>query len=148
MLKTISAALLAASVFAAPALAATKTAQAPAKTSQAPAAKTTAAKTTQAPVIKADRTKSKLMNANAKMHRHHARHHCFPNGGGPAFAGDGDANSNLPTEPLVSARDNHGFSILGQFSKHVAILLLPIALAACAGDDDGRSISFTDDRGV
>jgi hypothetical protein len=30
----------------------------------------------------------------------------------------------------------------------VAILLLPIALAACAGDDDGRSISFTDDRGV
>ena len=30
----------------------------------------------------------------------------------------------------------------------MAILLLPIALAACAGDDDGRSISFTDDRGV
>jgi len=30
----------------------------------------------------------------------------------------------------------------------VAILLLPIALAACAGGDDGRSISFTDDRGV
>ncbi len=54
----------------------------------------------------------------------------------------------MPTEPLVSARDNHGFSILGQFSKHVAILLLPIALAACAGSDDSRSISFTDDRGV
>jgi len=30
----------------------------------------------------------------------------------------------------------------------VAILLLPIALAACAGSDDSRSISFTDDRGV
>ena len=30
----------------------------------------------------------------------------------------------------------------------MAILLLPIALAACAGGDDGRSISFTDDRGV
>ena len=37
---------------------------------------------------------------------------------------------------------------MGQVSKHVAILLLPIALAACAGGDDGRSISFTDDRGV
>jgi hypothetical protein len=37
---------------------------------------------------------------------------------------------------------------LGQFLKHVAILLLPILLAACAGSDDGRSISFTDDRGV
>jgi len=78
MLKTISAALLAASVFAAPALAATraKTAQAPAaNTTQAPMAKTTAAKTTQAPVIKADRAKSKAMNANAKMHRHQVRHH-------------------------------------------------------------------------
>jgi hypothetical protein len=31
----------------------------------------------------------------------------------------------------------------------VAILtLLPIALAACAGSDDGKSISYTDDRGV
>ena len=30
----------------------------------------------------------------------------------------------------------------------MAILLLPIALAACAGGDDDRSISFTDDRGV
>jgi hypothetical protein len=27
-------------------------------------------------------------------------------------------------------------------------LLLPILLAACAGSDDGRSISYTDDRGV
>jgi hypothetical protein len=30
----------------------------------------------------------------------------------------------------------------------VAILMLPVALAACASSDDGGSISFTDDRGV
>jgi hypothetical protein len=30
----------------------------------------------------------------------------------------------------------------------VAILLLPIALSACAGGEDGRSTSYTDDRGV
>lgn len=71
MLKTLSAALLAATVFAAPALAATRTAQAPAtKSTQVPAAKTT-----QAPVIKADQSKSKVMKANAKMHRKHVRHH-------------------------------------------------------------------------
>jgi hypothetical protein len=76
MLKTISAALLAASVFAAPSLAATaantaNTKTAPAKTAAAPA------KTTQAPVIKAAQNNPKLMNANAHMgkpHRHH-RHH-------------------------------------------------------------------------
>ena len=28
------------------------------------------------------------------------------------------------------------------------ILLLPIGLAACAGSDEGRSITYTDDRGV
>jgi hypothetical protein len=69
MLKTISAALLAVSVIAAPALAAGN-----AKTAQAPANKTA-----QAPVIKADQTKSKALNANAKMghHKHyrHPRHH-------------------------------------------------------------------------
>jgi hypothetical protein len=37
---------------------------------------------------------------------------------------------------------------LGISAKCAAILLLPIALAACAGSDDGRSLSFTDDRGV
>jgi len=37
---------------------------------------------------------------------------------------------------------------LRKFSKHAAILLLPIVLAACAGSDEGRSITFTDDRGV
>ena len=65
MFKTISAALLAVSVLAAPALAA-----APGKTTQAPVIKTT----TQAPVIKAESAKSKVLNANARMGRHHHRH--------------------------------------------------------------------------
>jgi hypothetical protein len=62
MLKTISAALLAVSVIAAPVLAAES-----AKTVQAPAAKSTA--------IKAATTKPSVMNANAKMGRHHVKHH-------------------------------------------------------------------------
>jgi hypothetical protein len=70
MLKTLSAALLAVSVIAAPALAAdsAKTAQAPAanKTAQAPATKTAQ---TRAPI------KPSVMNANAKMERHHHKHH-------------------------------------------------------------------------
>jgi hypothetical protein len=37
---------------------------------------------------------------------------------------------------------------LGISAKRAAILILPIALAACAGGDDGRSITYTDDRGV
>jgi hypothetical protein len=38
---------------------------------------------------------------------------------------------------------------LGKSAKRAAILLLPIALVACAGSsDDSRSISYTDDRGV
>ena len=37
---------------------------------------------------------------------------------------------------------------LGISAKRAAILLLPVVLAACAGSDDGRSITFTDDRGV
>jgi hypothetical protein len=77
MLKTISAALVAVSVLAAPALAA-----APGKTAQAPVNKTAQApvnKTTQAPAIKAE-GKSKALNANATMGRHHKhyrhnRHH-------------------------------------------------------------------------
>lgn len=66
MLKTISAALVAVSVLAAPALAGT-----PGKTAQAPVIKTT-----QTPVIKAE-GKSKALNANARMDRHHKhyRHH-------------------------------------------------------------------------
>jgi hypothetical protein len=37
---------------------------------------------------------------------------------------------------------------LGISAKRAAILLLPVALAACAGGDEGRSITYTDDRGV
>ena len=76
MLKTISAALVAVSVLAAPALAA-----APGKTTQTPAIKAPVTRTVQAPVVKADASKSKLLNANAHMgrhhrhHRHHVRHH-------------------------------------------------------------------------
>jgi hypothetical protein len=91
MLKTISAALLAVSVLAAPAMAAgidktapapvSKTASAPvAKTASAPVAKTASApvaKTAQAPVIKAVQVKQSVLNANARMGRHHYRHHRF-----------------------------------------------------------------------
>jgi hypothetical protein len=66
MLKTISAALLAVSVIAAPALAASS-----GKTAETP-------KTTQAPAAKAAQVKPSVANANAKMGRHdvkHARHH-------------------------------------------------------------------------
>ncbi|WP_249159524.1 His-rich protein BRANT [Bradyrhizobium tropiciagri] len=64
MLKTISAALLAMSVIAAPALAAEtgKTA------TSAPVTKT-------APVIKSERLPSKVLNANAKMGRDHHKHY-------------------------------------------------------------------------
>ena len=73
MFKTISAALLAVSVLAAPALAATT-----GKTAQAPVTKTTSAPVTKAPVIKAEQSKSKVLNANARMggrHYKHVRHH-------------------------------------------------------------------------
>ena len=77
MLKTISAALVAVSVLAAPALAG-----APGKTAPAPVNKTTQTpvnKTATAPVIKPE-GKSKAMNANARMDSHHKhyryhRHH-------------------------------------------------------------------------
>lgn len=55
MLKTIAAALLAVSVLAAPAMAA----------SRAP----------QAPVVKAGQIKPSVLNANAKMGRHHGHRH-------------------------------------------------------------------------
>ena len=67
MLKTISAALVAVSVLAAPALAGT-----PGK-----AAHTPVNKITQAPAIKAEHGKAGLLNANARMgnHHRHYRHH-------------------------------------------------------------------------
>ena len=70
MLKTISAALLAVSVLAAPAFAAGQAAN-------------QATKTAQAPVIKAEQVKQvkpSTLNANARMGRHHVRyagHHRF-----------------------------------------------------------------------
>ncbi|MGY4480330.1 His-rich protein BRANT [Bradyrhizobium sp. USDA 3364] len=76
MLKTISAALLAVSVIAAPALAAETgkaTTSAPATTT-APATKA-APETKAAPVIKSEQLPSKVRNANAKMHHKHYRHH-------------------------------------------------------------------------
>jgi hypothetical protein len=69
MFRTISAALVAVSVLAAPAFAGT-----PGKTAQAPGSKTAQTpsnKATQAPVIKAEQGKTKALNANAKMGRHH-----------------------------------------------------------------------------
>jgi hypothetical protein len=36
---------------------------------------------------------------------------------------------------------------LGISARRLAILLLPVMLAACAGDEDARPISFTGDRG-
>ena len=69
MLKTISAALLAVSVLAAPALAAGQA------TKQATNQATT--RTAQAPVIKAEQvkqTKPSALNANARMGHHHVRH--------------------------------------------------------------------------
>ncbi|WP_454626901.1 His-rich protein BRANT [Bradyrhizobium cenepequi] len=59
MFKTISAALLAVSVMAAPGFAGTY------------------GKTTHAPVIKSELAKSKVLNANARMVRHHHKHHRY-----------------------------------------------------------------------
>jgi len=37
---------------------------------------------------------------------------------------------------------------VGTSAKFAAILLLPIVLPACAGGDEGKPITYTDDRGV
>ena len=37
---------------------------------------------------------------------------------------------------------------MGKHLLRAAILLLPVALAACAASDEGKSITFTEDRGV
>ena len=74
--------------------------------------------------------------------------HCFPNGGGPVpcsgWPVSRDANSlSLGGRSRIRSDGNDwtGELHLGISAKRVAILLLPIALAACAGSDDGRSIS-------
>ncbi len=73
MLKTISAALLAVSVIAAPALAATADKTAPAPSRRRPRRRSPRRRA--APVIKAEQSKSKLLNANASMGRHHHKHY-------------------------------------------------------------------------
>ena len=75
MLKTISAALLATSLIAAPAFAAAtkSTATSPAQTTQSKVDATTAAKT-DLKTGAATNTKSKALNANAKMRKHHKKH--------------------------------------------------------------------------
>ena len=76
MLKTISAALLAVTVLAAPAMAAGVAKTAP--VTKTDTTKIASAKTAKpAPAIKAVRAKKSVMNANARMERHHIRHHHF-----------------------------------------------------------------------
>jgi len=70
MLKSISAALLAMSVIAAPALAAEQT-----KSTTSTPVTTPAPATKPAPVIKSEQAPSKALNANAKMTRHHTQHY-------------------------------------------------------------------------
>jgi hypothetical protein len=74
---------------------------------------------------------------------------CFPLSSGRLFD-NRNANS-------ISEADGLGFSNgkptnnelhLGISAKRVAILLLPIAVAACAGSDDGRDAAFTVDNGA
>jgi len=101
MFKTISAALLAVSVIVAPALAATadKTTPAPVtKTTQAPVAKTT----TTAPVIKADQSKSKLLDANARMGRHHHKHYAHHRHHKHMAAHKTHASPNVATKHVTS----------------------------------------------
>jgi hypothetical protein len=76
MLKTISAALLAVSVLAAPAIAASsdKTAQAPATKSVQVKPSVLNAKQVKPNALSAKQVKPNALNANAKMGRHH-RHH-------------------------------------------------------------------------
>jgi hypothetical protein len=79
------------------------------------------------------------------------------NGAGPAplletsldLGDPRNANSNPPVEGLESRvrSSKHGLH-LEISAKRAAILLLPVALAACAGGDSERSISYTSDRGV
>jgi hypothetical protein len=92
MLKTISAALLAASMLAAPALAASSSGQAPAGT------------TTQAPVAKTAPMKSGALNANTRIGRHHRKH-----------------VAHLRTHKHVGALKTHKLSKVSKASiKHVA----------------------------
>jgi hypothetical protein len=58
-------------------------------------------------------------------------------------------NSFFAAERLVSGPVNGlGSNALGKFLLRAAILLLPVALAACGSTDELKSITATDDRGV
>jgi hypothetical protein len=85
--------------------------------------------------------------------------HCFPNVGGPVLRccehlRERKIEMAQIEFPFVRGRSRtaqasdleHGLN-LGISAKRAAILLLPITLAACAGDDS-RGITYTDDRGV
>jgi hypothetical protein len=55
-----------------------------------------------------------------------------------------------PAEGLETGESGH-WDVnlqLGISARCLGILLVPVALAACSGNQDARSISFTDDRGV
>ncbi len=68
----------------------------------------------------------------------------------PGRSGNRDANSFPPEDGLGFAGGKRltGKLDLGISAKHLAILLLPIGLAACASNDETSPISYTDDRGV
>lgn len=74
----------------------------------------------------------------------------WPRSGSAAFCIHRDANSNLRSDSLGFTTE---YCLTGKLHlrtspKHAAILLLPIAIAACADSDDSRSITYTNDRGV
>src|SRR3954454_17296862 len=87
--------------------------------------------------------------------------HCFPNGDGPVpfsvnsnlaadrlgFAPERRGRPLLPTDRPTNLRRNRPQG-LGRLATFAAGVLLSIALAGCAGGEDSRSITFTDDRGV
>jgi hypothetical protein len=59
-----------------------------------------------------------------------------------------DANSNSPPGGLREPPGQIKELGVGTSAKSAAILLLPIVLSACAGGDEGKPITYTDDRGV
>jgi hypothetical protein len=59
-----------------------------------------------------------------------------------------DANSNSPPGGLREPPGQIKEFRVGTSAKFAAILALSLALSACAGSDDGKPITFTDDRGV
>jgi len=52
------------------------------------------------------------------------------------------------TGPRPIAKPGKDEFRLGTSAKFAVILTLPVLLSACAGGDDSRSVTYTDDRGV